>query len=90
MPMANAFYAAKFPTNFQRWPNQARIELFPSSMPGRTAERCSIATPDPDPPPYPAEKARGGEIILRKPWQRALFIDGLVGMVVLILILRLE
>jgi hypothetical protein len=46
--------------------------------------------PDPDPPPYPAEKARGGEIILRKPWQRALFIDGLVGMVVLILILRLE
>jgi hypothetical protein len=24
----------------------------------------------PQPPPYPAEKARGGEIILRRRWQR--------------------
>ena len=29
------------------------------------------------PTPYPAEKARGGEIILRRPWQRAVFILGL-------------
>lgn len=27
---------------------------------------------------YPAEKARGGEIILRHPWQRLVFFGGLV------------
>jgi hypothetical protein len=32
---------------------------------------------------YPAEKARGGEIILRKRWQRAVFIAGLAGVVIL-------
>jgi hypothetical protein len=36
---------------------------------------------------YPAEKARGGEIILRKPWQRTIFVAGLVGCVLLVLIL---
>lgn len=30
---------------------------------------------------YPAEKARQGEIILRKRWQRSVFIAGLVGFV---------
>jgi hypothetical protein len=35
---------------------------------------------------YPAEKARGGEIILRKPWQRGIFMAGLVGAVVLALL----
>lgn len=34
---------------------------------------------------YPAEKARQGEIILRKPWQRVVFIGGLAGVVVLAL-----
>ena len=29
------------------------------------------------PTSYPAEKARGGEIILRRPWQRVMFILGL-------------
>jgi len=29
------------------------------------------------PTPYPGEKARGGEIILRRPWQRVVFILGL-------------
>ena len=33
--------------------------------------------------PYPAEKARQGEIILRRPWQRIVFIAGLIGMAVL-------
>jgi hypothetical protein len=33
--------------------------------------------------PYPAEKARGGEIILRTPLRRAIFITGLAGAVVL-------
>jgi hypothetical protein len=32
---------------------------------------------------YPAEKARGGEIILRKRWQRVVFIAGLAGTVLL-------
>jgi cellobiose-specific phosphotransferase system component IIC len=35
---------------------------------------------------YPAEKARGGEIILRRPWQRAVFMGGLAGCIVLLLI----
>jgi len=41
------------------------------------------------PTPYPAEKARGGEIILRKPWQRALFLAGLVIPVALFLLVVL-
>jgi hypothetical protein len=32
---------------------------------------------------YPAEKARGGQIILRKRWQRVVFIAGLAGAVIL-------
>lgn len=31
---------------------------------------------------YPADKARQGEIVLRKHWQRALFIAGLILVVV--------
>jgi hypothetical protein len=41
------------------------------------------------PPPYPAEKARGGEIILRTPLRRAIFIGGLIGAVVVGLLLML-
>jgi hypothetical protein len=41
----------------------------------------------PQPPPYPGEKARGGEIILRRRWQRIVFIAGLAGVFVLILVL---
>jgi hypothetical protein len=41
------------------------------------------------PPPYPAEKARGGEIILRTPLRRAIFIGGLAGIVLLLVVLRL-
>ena len=41
----------------------------------------------PEPPPYPAEKARGAEIILRRPWQRYVFFGGLVGIVLLLLML---
>ncbi len=43
----------------------------------------------PPPKPYPAEKARGGEIILKSPLQRGLFIAGLIGAVVLVLVLAL-
>ena len=48
--------------------------------------------PQPAPPPqqpYPAEKARGGEIILNTPLRRWVFIGGLVGAIVLVLFLSL-
>jgi hypothetical protein len=35
-----------------------------------------------EPPPYPAEKARGGEIILRTPLRRAIFIGGLIAVAI--------
>jgi hypothetical protein len=37
--------------------------------------------------PYPADRARGGEIILKTPLQRWVFIAGLIGAVVLALLL---
>jgi hypothetical protein len=39
--------------------------------------------------PYPADKARQGEIILKSRWQRIVFISGLVGALVLALALSL-
>jgi hypothetical protein len=39
-----------------------------------------------EPPPYPAEKARGGEIILRARWQRIVFALGLALPPILLLI----
>jgi hypothetical protein len=36
-----------------------------------------------------AEKARQGSIVLRRRWQRLLFIGGLVAIVVLVVVLRL-
>jgi hypothetical protein len=43
--------------------------------------------------PDPAEKVRGGEIILRKRWQRVVFVAGLalvavVGLIVRVLTMR--
>ncbi len=49
--------------------------------------REAPAQPAPQPKPYPAGKARGGEIILKTPLQRYLFIAGLAGAVVLVLVL---
>jgi hypothetical protein len=40
-----------------------------------------------DQKPYPAEKARGGEIILNTPARRAIFLAGLIGAVILALVL---
>jgi len=34
-------------------------------------------------PTYDAEKARGGEVVLRVRWERVVFIAGLIGAVVL-------
>ena len=41
------------------------------------------------PEPYPADKACGGEIILRTPARRALFLAGLIGAVLLVVILSM-
>lgn len=38
---------------------------------------------------YPAEKARGGDVILKSPLQRWTFIAGLAGAVLLVLALAL-
>jgi hypothetical protein len=42
-----------------------------------------------DQKPYPAEKARGGEIVLRTPLRRAIFLAGLIGAIALVIILTL-
>jgi hypothetical protein len=42
-----------------------------------------------DQKPYPAEKVRGGEIILTTPLHRAFFLSGLIGAFCLVLILML-
>ena len=42
-----------------------------------------------DQKPYPAEKARGGEIILNSPLRRAIFLAGLIGAFTLVLVLAL-
>jgi hypothetical protein len=41
------------------------------------------------PAPYPAEKAGGGEIILKTSTRRAIFMAGLFGAVAMVLILAL-
>lgn len=38
---------------------------------------------------YPAEKARGGEIILTTPLRRAVFLAGLIGAVCFVIIMML-
>ena len=38
---------------------------------------------------YPAEKARGGEIVLNTRLRRAIFLAGLIGAVVLVIIMML-
>jgi hypothetical protein len=43
--------------------------------------------PPPKQEPYPAEKARGGEIILDRPTKRWIFMAGLAGAVALALVL---
>jgi hypothetical protein len=42
-----------------------------------------------DQKPYPAEKVRGGEIILNTPARRAIFLTGLIGAVVLAVVLMI-
>ena len=42
-----------------------------------------------DQKPYPAEKARSGEIILNTPGRRVIFLTGLIGAVVLAVVLMI-
>jgi hypothetical protein len=49
--------------------------------------REAPAQPAPPHRPYPAEKARGGAIILRTRAQRVIFIAGLAGVIVLAVLL---
>jgi hypothetical protein len=51
----------------------------------RETDPASPATNEPQ--PYPAEKARGGEIILRTQRRRIIFITGLAGAVLLAVLL---
>jgi hypothetical protein len=39
--------------------------------------------------PHPAEKKRGGEIILNTPARRAIFLTGLIGAVILAVVLKI-
>jgi hypothetical protein len=52
------------------------------AMPTDRSSR-STSRDGPDAKTYSPQEARQGRIILRKPWQRALFVVGLVGFVVL-------
>ncbi|MGA7806609.1 peptide ABC transporter permease [Bradyrhizobium sp.] len=45
--------------------------------------------PPPKQEPYPADKARGGDIMLDTPLKRGVFAAGLAGAVVLVLVLGL-
>jgi hypothetical protein len=43
-----------------------------------------------DQKPYPAEKARGGEIILNTPLRRAIFLAGLIGAFALVIMMMVR
>jgi hypothetical protein len=49
----------------------------------------SDGTSPPRSPGYSAENARGGEIVLHRPWQRAVFIFGLAAPFVILVLLLL-
>jgi len=64
-----------------------------TAAPGRSSHEGAMVRQKPaQPTPYPAEKApaekaRGGEIILRRPWQRIVFIVGLAVPILLLIAL---
>jgi len=55
----------------------------------RAPVRCPRMANDPKSPHYRAEDVRGGEIELRRPWQRAVFISGLALALLLAIVLGL-
>lgn len=56
-------------------------------MPEISRSTCMNRRSDSEQKTYSAEKARQGEIILRTPLRRFIFIAGLVGMVILAIVL---
>jgi hypothetical protein len=54
-----------------------------NAMPTDRSSRSTPRDGDSDAKTYSPQEVRQGRIILRKPWQRALFVVGLVGFVVL-------
>jgi hypothetical protein len=76
-----------FAATFLLW-NTANAATFLLERPskGRNANLDQEASGRPQ-RPYPADKARGGKIVLRTPLQRWIFIAGLLGAVLLVLIL---
>jgi hypothetical protein len=65
--------------------HKASIEAAPFRI-DQMSQRNSKEETDAGSSAYPAEKARQGEIILRKPWQRVVFIVGLLAPLVFFLI----
>lgn len=51
------------------------------------ARRRPYGTPEEAPPTYPAEAARQGRIVLQTQAQRRIFVGGLVGLSVLLVVL---
>jgi len=75
-------------TRMGRFSNGVRSADLPNWEVFAASTECALMVregpPQPAPPPrepYPAEKARGGEIILTTPLRRWVFISGLVGAV---------
>lgn len=56
---------------------------------GHWAGRCPDMSSHETKPPYPAEKARQGEIILRRPWQRYVFFGALAAAAILAIFFRI-
>lgn len=62
----------------------------PAGLPGFDRTRPSLKpVVEHGSKPYPAVKARGGEIILNTPARRAIFVAGLVGTIVVAFILMI-
>ena len=57
--------------------------------PPKATQRQSRMRPVEEPKPYSAERARGGEMVLRRPARRFILIAGFVGLILLVLLLRL-
>jgi len=68
-------------------PESARKACICNQMHENRADPAMTERNEQSTAPYPAEKARGGEIILLTPLRRAIFIAGLAGAVVLALLL---
>jgi hypothetical protein len=65
------------------WVEQAPVRR---NCPGIMQDRSNRTSPT-SARAYPDDKARGGEIILRRPWQRAVFMLGLAAPFVLLVVL---